>query len=200
MIAARNTGASGTSSKGYYTKDYFTTKEHRLLQRSFGISGGTANTDETVDGWVSHIDAAVEKGVWVSYCIHNILTAEEYAELGHNSILTEHAERLFSHAASYGDDIWIANYTDATLYYHEWSSASVTSSYDAATGSISVSLTDNERDDIYNMPLTIKVAVPGTWSTVTVGTETIEVQYTSSGSAFVYVDVAPETTAVLVGN
>ena len=200
MIAARNTGASGTSSKGYYTKDYFTTREHRLLQRSFGISGGTANSDATVDEWVSHIDAAVEKGVWVSYCIHNILTAEEYAELGHNSILTEHAERLFSHAASYGDDLWIANYTDATLYYHEWSSATVTSSYDAASNSISVSLTDNERDDIYNMPLTIKVAVPGTWSTVTVGTETIEVQYTSSGSAFVYVDVAPETTATLSGN
>ena len=197
MIAARNTGASATSSKGYYTKDYFTTKAHRLLQRSFGIGASSSTTDATVDEWVSHIDAAVEKGVWVSYCIHNILSPE--AATG-NHILEEHAERLFAQAASYGDDLWIANYTDATLYYHEWSSASVTSSYDAASNSISVSLTDNERDDIYNMPLTIKVAVPGTWSTATVGSETIEVQFTASGSAFVYVDVAPETTAVISGH
>ena len=197
MIAARNTGASGTSTKGYYTKDYFTTKAHRLLQRSFGISVTSSTTEATVDGWVSHIDNAVAKGVWVSYCIHNILSLE--AASG-NYILEEHAERLFSHAASYGDELWIANYTDATKYYHEWSSAVVTDSYDAASGTITVSLTDSERDDIYDMALTVKVTVPATWRTATVGDQTLEVRTAENGSTFVYVDIVPETTVVLSGN
>lgn len=197
MIAARNTGASGTSSKGYYTKDYFTTKEHRLLQRSFGISVSDSTTEATVDGWVSHIDAAVEKGVWVSYCIHNILTPSTASG---NYILEDHAERLFSQAAGYGSDIWIATYTEATKYYHEWSSATVSSSYDAASDSITVSLTDGERDDIYDMPLTVKLSVPGTWSSATVGGEALEIRTAPNGSLYVYVNVAPETTVTVVGN
>ena len=196
MIAARNTGASGTSTKGYYTKDYFTTVDNRQLQRSFGISVSDSTTEATVDGWVSHIDNAVAKGVWVSYCIHNILTPETATG---NYILEEHAERLFSQAASYGDDIWIANYTDATLYYHEWSSAVVTSSYNASASEITVSLTDGERDDIYNMALTIKVAIPGNWATATVNGQELAIRSNADGSAFVYVDVVPETSVVIAG-
>lgn len=196
MIAARNTGADDTSTKGYYTKNYFTTIDNRQLQRSFGISVNDSTTAETVDGWVSHIDAAVEKGVWVSYCIHNILTPETVEG---NYILEEHAERLFSRAAGYGEQLWIANYTDATLYYHEWSSAVVNSSYDASADSITVSLTDGERDDIYNFALTIKVAVPANWTTATVGGQQLTIRTDADGSSFVYVDVVPETSVTVIG-
>lgn len=198
MIAARNTGAKANSSNGYYTKSYFTSKDNRQLQRSFAIAASASITEETVNTWVSHIDAAVEQGAWVSYCIHNIIPAHS-ADEG-NYILEEHAERLFSHSAGYGDDLWISTYTEATKYYHEWSTATVTGGYNAADGSISVSLTDSERDDIYDMPLTVKVNVPGTWATATVGGESLEIRESSDGTFFVYVNVAPETTVTIVGN
>ena len=133
----------------------------------------------------------------MSYCIHNILSP---SAADGNYILEEHAERLFAQASGYGDDIWIANYTEATKYYHEWSSATVTGSYDAASNTVGVSLTDNERDDIYDMPLTVKVNVPGTWSSATVGGESLEIRKNSDGGSFVYVNIAPETTVTIVGN
>ena len=134
----------------------------------------------------------------VSYCIHNILSPE--AATG-NYILEEHAERLFSQAASYGDELWIANYTDVTKYYHEWSSAVVTDSYDAASGTITVSLTDSERDDIYDMALTVKVTVPTSWETCLVnGSETVKVYTDDNGVSYVYVNIIPDSGVVTITN
>jgi hypothetical protein len=205
-IAARNTGAKATLNDGIYNKDFFGSINNRQLQRSFGISSKKDETPEQleadVQGWCSYIDKAVELKGWVSYCIHAITdTLDSNIEnQGGHMITKAQGETLFSHAVSYGDKIWIANYTDATLYYHEWNSAKTTASYNASTGEITVSLTDNERDDIYNMPLTVKVAVPGTWQSASVGENTYEVRYNSDGTAYVYVDVAPETSVVVKGN
>jgi hypothetical protein len=205
-IAARNTGAKATLNDGIYNKDFFGSINNRQLQRSFGISSKKDETPEQleadVQGWCSYIDKAVELKGWVSYCIHAITdTLDSNIEnQGGHMITKAQGETLFSHAVSYGDKIWIANYTDATLYYHEWNSAKTTASYNASTGEITVSLTDNERDDIYNMPLTVKVAVPGTWQSATVGENTYEVRYNSDGTAYVYVDIAPETSVVVKGN
>ena len=50
------------------------------------------------------------------------------------------------------------------------------------------------------MPLTVKIAVPATWDSASVGENTYQVRYNDDGSAFVYVDIAPETTVVVRGN
>ena len=83
------------------------------------------------------------------------------------------------------------------LYFYEWSTATVSTSYE--DGAIKVSLTDKENDEIFNMPLTIKVSVPGIWNSATVGDKTLEIRHNEDGSSYVYVDVAPETTVTITG-
>lgn len=192
MIGARN-----TVTPTVYTPSMLVNESVRQKQCSLNASTSDPNRD--ISDWLAHIDNAVTKGGWSSYCIHAVTKTldSDVEDQGGHMITFEQGEALFKHASEYGDDLWIANYTDATLYYHEWSTATVTSSYDEAKDEISVSLTDKERDDIYNMPLTIKVAVPGVWASATAGGKTLEVRHNADGTAFVYVDVAPETTVVV---
>ena len=118
---------------------------------------------------------------------------------GGHKITWEQAEDLFAYACSKGDDLWIATQTDATMYYHQWSTSTVSANYDSASESISVSLTDRERDDLYTMELTVKVTVPGNWATASVNGESLTIRTADDGSRFVYVDVAPESTVSIIG-
>ena len=140
-------------------------------------------------------DNAIAKGGWSSFCIHAIVddVANNSGEGGHY-ISKAQADRLFGYTESLGDRVWVATLTDAMLYHFEWSTAKVTSSYE--DGKISVTLTDNENDEVFNMPLTIKVRVPGTWSVATDGTRLYEILTDSYGNKYILAEVAPETTAV----
>ncbi|MBR2930104.1 MAG: leucine-rich repeat protein [Clostridia bacterium] len=199
-IGSRNTGASDALNNGIYQASFFANIAKRKDVKSFGIKAEDVNRD--ISDWKGYIDSAVERKGWVSYCIHAITETLNSAveNQGGHMITFGQGEELFKHAVEYGDELWIAQYSDATMYYHEWSTSKVTHSYDAATGRITVSLTDNENDEIYTMPLTIKVKVPATWASATDGTNTYEIRKNSDGSAYVYVDVKPETTVTITGN
>ena len=47
-----------------------------------------------------------------------------------------------------------------------------------------------------NPELTVKVNVPAIWDTVTVGGESLEMHRNADGTAFVYVNIVPDTGAV----
>jgi hypothetical protein len=161
---------------------------------------GTSTNGEMPDSWKNHIDNAIAaNGGWASFCIHAMV--EDIAEEGQGAhkITWDQAEALFKYASDKGDALWIATQTDATMYYHQWSTSVLTHSYDVLSGKISVSITDEENDELYNMPLTVKVSVPGTWESAMVGDVELEIRENADGSHFVYVDVAPETTVTIIG-
>ena len=187
MIGARSTGQ-----KVYVASD-FKNESTRLAQKAYMI---TAKTDDaSTDAWKKHIDNAIAaNGGWASFCIHAMTENVAVEGQGGHKITWAQAEDLFSYAAGKGNELWIATQTDATLYYHQWSTSTVSSSYDAATGKVSVSLTDEENDEIYDMALTVKVAVPATWQTARVGDTELKVEHSERGGAYVLVDVLPETT------
>ncbi|MBR7117121.1 MAG: leucine-rich repeat domain-containing protein [Clostridia bacterium] len=191
-------GCRNTAGGGYHTKDYFTSVNNRQKTLSFSASTTSeANIESDLEKWIGYIDTAVSKQAWVSYCIHAITDTLDEEGSGGHKITKVQGEALFKHAVDYGDKVWIANYTDAALYYHEWSSAKTTSSYNAETGELTVSLTDNERDDIYDMPLTVKAYVPATWAEAECGDLTLKVNTEASGRRYVLVDVAPETSVTI---
>lgn len=140
-----------------------------------------------VENWTAYIDHAVEKGGWACYCIHNILT-----QPGGHYILQDDAEALFAHTAN--KNIWVATFTDAMLYYCQWSTATVDVSYSG--GTISVTVTDKENDEVFDAPLTVKVTVPGKWESAVCNGETLEILYDDNGNAFVYVNIVPDSGTV----
>ena len=188
-----------TSGQVVYTPEDFTDLENRIYRRAYIIATST-NDPALPASWKSHIDRAIAAdGGWASFCIHAMTEDVNEEGQGAHHINWAQAEALFSYAADKGSDLWIATQTDATLYYHEWSTSTVTSSYDDEANSITVTLTDKENDEVYTMPLTVKVAVPGNWTKATAGDKTLTVKLDDDGSCYVLVDVAPETTVTLIG-
>ena len=176
-------GVTAANVNEYVTKDNIKSPE--------GVRRLMVTPSDNKDLWKQFIDNAAANDGWATYCIHKI-TPE--ASTGHY-ILESDAEELFAHAVS--KNVWIANYTEAALYYAEWASAKVTTSYE--DGKVSVTLTDDEDNTVYDEELTVKVYVPATWSAASVNGESLTVHTDDYGS-FVYLNVVPDSgTQEIVG-
>ena len=169
-------GTTAANTNRYVTKDN--------IKNPNGIARLFVGPNDNKALWTQFIDNAADNNGWATFCIHKITPS---ASSGHY-ILESDAEALFAHAAS--KNVWIANFTEAGLYYAEWASAEVTTSYE--DGKISVTLTDAEDNTVYDEELTVKVYVPATWTTATMNGETLTVHTDESGS-FVYANIVPDS-------
>lgn len=183
-LAGNTMGTSTSSMEKYVTKDTI---------KSLGVNGVArlfVTPNDNKDMWKQFIANAAANDGWATFCIHKI---SEAATSGHY-ILEKDAEELFAYAVS--ENIWIANYTEAFLYYTQWASAEVSAVYD--NGSIWVTLTDDEDNTMYNEDLTVKVAVPASWAAAEANGETLEVYTDEDGSFYVLVNIVPDSGTVCV--
>ena len=167
--------------------DSLATKNSRLNIPAYMIVDG--NKGNGVENWTAFIDHALAKGGWACYCIHNILASPS----GHY-IYQDDAEALFAYTAD--KNIWVATFTEALMYYAQWSTATVNAEY--RDGSIFVSVTDKENDDVFDQPMTVKVSVPASWTEVYCDGESLEIHSDSNGGSYVYVTVVPDSGEVEV--
>ena len=107
-------------------------------------------------------------------------------------ILQNDAEELFAHTVD--KNIWVATFTDALMYYSQWSTAKLSTSYSG--GTITVNLTDSENDEVFDAPLTVKVTVPAKWTSAVCNGEYLSVETDDNGNKFVYVNIVPDSGAV----
>jgi len=135
---------------------------------------------------IEFINEAIASGGWANFSFHCIDT-------GWHTVTTEEITKLFDYAEGLGNDLWIATFTEGAMYYSEWSTAQLSTSYNAVMDEITVTLTDGENDTLCVMPLTVKVYVPGNWDSVTMNGEVLTVQYDENGNAFVYADIVPDS-------
>lgn len=175
------------------TSESFGTFEQRVAIPRYMVEHYNANPEGIVNGdisnWTDYIDAALELNGWACFCIHMMI--ENESESGHN-ITEAQAEMLFKYALE--RNIWIATNTEATLYFSEWATANIETEFE--NGEISVTLTDAERDDVYNVALTVKVSVPDSWTGATSGDATYEVKKAEDGSSYVLIDIVPDSGTV----
>ena len=171
----------GTTSN--YTR-YVTTKDS--IART-GVPSLMIRLTDDPTSWCNYIDKAEEMNGLAVFCIHQIIPDGTNGS-GHY-VYQSAAEELFSHALE--KNLWIANYTEATLYFTEWSTASVESVYE--DGMIKVTLTDEEDNSIFDEPLTVKISVPATWTSAQLNGETLTVHKDASGNRFVYVNIVPDS-------
>ncbi len=154
-------------------------------------ANGNGTIGDGIENWTAYIDHAIAQNGWACYCIHNIAKVTNHS--GHY-IHTDDADALFAYTAD--KNVWVATYTDASTYYMEWSTATVTTAYE--NGKITVTLTDKEDNELFNAALTVKVAVPSIWDSATVNGEALEIHKNADGTSYVYVNIVPDTGAVSV--
>ena len=122
--------------------------------------------EREADRIVSHLDMCVEKGGWFFTGCHNIVGDE----LGkHNYEMTADTyEVILQKIAKYRDEgkIWPASMGDATRYLREYESSSVNAELVGEKIAVTVTMKDKTPaglllpEDIFNIPLTVKVYLP----------------------------------------
>ena len=180
------------------TPSRYDTKTERFNTPGYMVEHYNANPEgiksDDISNWKAYIDAAIAMNGWAGFCIHDIRPSSATSSPNGHFITEEQAEALFAYAA--GKNIWVATYTAASMYYAEWSTATVSSVYE--NGTVKVTLTDKEDNEIFTEALTVKVSVPATWTSAIAGSEILEVHRNSDGSAYVYVNIVPDTGVVTI--
>lgn len=151
-----------------------------------------------INYWTGYIDTAVDMGGWAVFCFHNIRPDDFTGNLSH-FVYQSQASALFKHSddLSKTKDVWVANLTDAMLYVFERSTSEVGAYMDG--DKVVVSLDDHEDDAIFNMALTVKVALPEGKSGATLD-GTALTTFTENEVTYVYVDIVPGNSVTLTVN
>ena len=180
------------------TPSRYDTMDERFNTPGYMVEHYNANPEgvknDDISNWTNYIDAAIAMNGWAGFCIHDIATNSATSSPNGHFITESQAEKLFAYATE--KNTWVATYTAASMYYAEWSTASVSSVYE--NDAVKVTLTDNENDDVFTEALTVKVSVPATWTSATSGAEALEIHRNNDGSAYVYVNIVPDTGVVTI--
>ncbi len=164
----------------------------------------TISAQEAISNGIGHaeafIDSALNNGEWACFCIHDIIDAEGS---GTHPIYREQADMLFDYINTLGEsgDAWVATYADALTYYCEWSTAKTTAVLHKDEY-IELLLSCEEKNELFTMPLTVKVQVPAAWTracyTYMGVTKDLDVHIDEDGIAYVLVDAVPESAPLII--
>ena len=152
-----------------------------------------------IDYWTNYVDTAVEQGGWAAFCFHNIRPDTHTGTTGH-FVYQSQADALFAHTQTLSEEnkVWVANLTDAMLYVFERSTSEV-GAYVDGEGNVIVSLDDHEDDSIFNMALTVKVALPEGKTGATLNGSALTA-FSENSVTYVYVDIVPGNAVTIIPN
>ena len=186
--------ATRNNVKSYMVEHYNTNPDQKTQKDSTAAECLAAG----IPYWTNYIDTAVSMNGWAVFCIHNIKPDTYKATSGHY-IYESQADSLFAYVENLanGNKVWIATFSDALIYANERSSATTEAYYDGEK--ITVSLDHEEAGEYYDMPLTVKLALPSGMTSASLDGEILDV-FTENGINYVYVDVAPKTSVTLSVN
>jgi hypothetical protein len=146
--------------------------------------------------WTEYIDKAVEMGEWAAFCFHNVKADTHTGTSGH-FVFESQLDSVFNHTENLAKEnkVWVASFTDACLYMFERATAEV-NAYTDENGNVVVKLDDKENDEIFTMPLTVKVALPE-GKTAAKANGTALDTFSEGNATYVYVDLVPGTSLTL---
>ena len=146
---------------------------------------------ETMRGWVDATSA--DDNIWLVLVIHGV------EGIGWEPIARPTLAGFFDHLAASHDRVWVATFQDVTKYMRERQDAVARTS--AHDGGLRVMLTHSLDPTLYDLPLTLRTAVPAAWERVRVtqGASSLvaEVQR-EAGTRFVQYDAAPNGAPIIL--
>ena len=179
-----------------YMVQHYNTSSTAPTSTSADTYSKEACMEAGVGYWTDYIDTAVEMGGWAAFCFHNIRPDTHTGTTGH-FVYQSQADAVFAHTEQLSEEnkVWVANFTDACLYVFERATSEV-GAYIDGTGNVVVSLDDKEDDEIFTMPLTVKVALPTGKSSATLDGNALTA-FVEDEVTYVYVDIVPGNSVIL---
>ncbi len=158
-----------------------------------------ARSGEDETKWIPLVDQAIQKKGAIVFVFHNIVAG---TASGH-SVEQKDTTKLFEYIAEKVGEgkVWCAYFEDAVIYTEEVRHAKISSSI--MNDEITLSVTDDLDNEIYNIPLTVKCQVPDDWNMVevTMPDGTVDRLKTFPGIAagtYVHVDVLPDSGDIIL--
>ena len=160
----------------------------------------------TVEGINQYLIKCVNNNGWFISICHGI-------DEGKPADMTEAQMReIFSTMKFYQDQgkLWVATYSEATKYIRERQNSTVSAYQMFDDIYVDLTMSDMTEDglpldeDVFNMPLTVKIQLPGNWGRFTYrqgsGEEKIAYTFTENGIKYAYIDLVPNGGTAVLSN
>ena len=196
--------------KENYRYDFFETGSYNLIDGDFVFvndnSGEYKLLKATIGSYESGIDTLVSVGGFTVECIHSLGSGSIYSS--YNSTISK-----FEHLARRG--VWAPSYNELVMYLKEAQSATV-ETIERTTDTLTISVTDNLDNYMFNQALTVKVDIDDSWQNITVTQNGKEItlvsfeDYKASknmssiscavNDGYLYIDVIPDGGDIVISN
>ena len=155
--------------------------------------------DDAPDAWKEYVDNAVKYKGWGIFLFHQMVQKETDYQF---NVARSKSTALFNYISGYvaSGKLWCATFTEAALYTREAKDAEV--GVRVSGDGITVMVTDSLDDDIFDMPITVKVQVMSSWKKAEVeynGEKIIkEVLTDDDGMKYILIDIAPDSGMAVI--
>jgi len=145
---------------------------------------------------------------WVDTCIANdniwlVLVFHGVDGIGWEPRTGEELEEYFNYLKEREEQLWVATFADVTKYIRERKNVVITS--DRNNDKISVKISSTLDKDVYNVPITLKTFIPGTWEAIELyknndlsNKQLLRIQKDDKGSSFVIYNVMPNDGEIIL--
>jgi peptidoglycan/xylan/chitin deacetylase (PgdA/CDA1 family) len=148
-------------------------------------------TKTSLDEMKKWIDETVEKNVWLVLVIHGV------EGLGWEAIPKERLKKYFDFIISKENRLWIATFQDAYKYIQERMNTKVVTKINSKE--ITINLSNKLDNKIYNLPLTLKTAIPDSWKDIkiTQGQKKLNIEtIAEAGKSYVKYNAIPNSANI----
>lgn len=201
-IPLRDGGAQQVAAQTYYAVRQGA-RGFQSLDPTFGSQPGSWHNlymygfnaaKEDVEIAKKWVDDAIEKGGWLVTMCHGISA--------NGDMDAQTAETLFAYIGERvkSGELWSAGFSDATKYIRERQNTTVGVTYEGTSITVDLTICRETEDGLYldenvfRMPLTVKVKVPREWRTVSYsvdGEQKTATVFSEDGKCFAYLELVP---------
>lgn len=166
----------------------------QISSKMFGA--GSCGCPNDANSMNTFADAAVSSKGWSVYCHHGIGSESHSWAVTNLNAVKSHLDYLDKNR----DKIWIETFGNVTRYIKERNAASVAKK-DSTDKAITITVTDNLVDSLFNYPLTIRRPLPDGWTTAVVTQKNLPVEdsiITVSSKKYVMFKAVPDGGDVVI--
>ena len=158
--------------------------------------GPLTNTGmDVMKSWIDKCQA--NENIWLVLVFHGV------DNFGWEPKTAKELETYFSYIKEKENDLWVATFADVTKYIRERKNIDISSKLE--NGTIALSLSSDLDPKIYDVPLSLKTYIPGTWKNVVVKNgeniviEVLNIHRDDIGSYILY-DIVPQNGQLLISS
>jgi oligosaccharide reducing-end xylanase len=148
--------------------------ENRTPENFMSVSSLACGNLSSVNSTVvfnDRADQAVTKGGWLVYLLHGLDDDNSYSPLSSDTLRSS-----LKYLKANDDKFWVSTFGNVARYIKERDGVSVVETR-AEKSQLTLTITDELQNDIFNYPLTIRRVLPEGWKSATVSQNGKPVKY-----------------------